>query len=226
MNTCRQLLSIVALVAIASTALADDGSPALQDQPNSDVRLLEDHDGELILTIERPWKAFTRPSIEVCLVPDTVPEAAKVHPIYFVSNHLKGEVLADLYRALDEASEVPVRRPITDKKMDFEMVGNRNSLGKAAVCVACRTEPPVKSSPDDETTLARATFCLLEHWSVEPGGLYLNLPADYFSVPGRLHIWLLRDNQIVWSHTIRWPGIASGQPPAAEAKQPAAKAKQ
>ena len=109
--------------------------------------------------------------------------------------------------------------------MDFEMVGNRNSLAKRPFAL-----PPHRtarqSSPDDEMTLARATFCLLEHWSVEPGGLYLNLPADYFSVPGRLHIWLLRDNQIVWSHTIRWPGIASGQPPAAEAKQPAAKAKQ
>lgn len=219
MNTYRQLLSIVALLTLASTALADGGIPAFEDQPNPDVRLLEDHDGDLILAIERPWKTFTRPSVEVCLVPDTVPETAKVHPMYFVSNHLKGEVTADLYRALDEASEVPVRRPFSDKKIEFEMVGNRNSLGKAAVCVACRTEPPVKSSPEDETTLARATFCLLDHWSVERGGLYLTLPADYFPVPGRLRIWLLRDNQIVWSHTIRWPGIASGQSPASDAKQ-------
>ena len=65
MKTCRQLLSFVALVALASTALADDGIPVGDDQPNPDVRLLEDHDGELILTIERPWKAFTRPSVEV-----------------------------------------------------------------------------------------------------------------------------------------------------------------
>lgn len=211
MNTYRQLLSALVLLAFASVALADEKIPVFEDRPNPDVRLLQDHDGDLILAIKRPWKSFTLPSIEVCLLPNDMPQTAPLHPMYFLSNHLRGEVTANLYRTLDQADEIPVRQPFTDKGIEFEWVGHRNSLGKAAVCVACRTEPPQKRSSEDKTMLSRATFCLLNYWSVERDGLYLDLPADYFSAPGRLRIWLLRDNQIVWSDTIRWPGIASQQ---------------
>lgn len=220
MNTPRQCLLSLLCLAFASAALAADKTtrpPEItEDRPNSDVRILQDHDGDLVLALHRPWRSFSRPSVEVCLLPDSLPPTTRIRPMYFVSSYLKGQVTADLYRSLDQADEVPVRQPFTEKDLAFEIVGNRNSLGKAAVCVACRTELPAETLTEpatgdkkDAKGLPRATFCLLDHWAVEQESLYLDLPKDYFSAPGRLQIWLLRDDRIVWSDTIRWPGLAS-----------------
>ncbi len=230
MNLPRQFLLSLLCLAFASAALAADKTtrpPEMtEDRPSPDVRILQDHDGDLVLALHRPWKSFSRPSVEVCLLPDSLPATAKIRPMYFVSNYLKGQVTADLYRSLDQADEVPVRHPFSEKGLEFEIIGNRNSLGKAAVCVACRTEAPAEvpakfatGDPKDAKGLSRATFCLLDHWAVEQESLYLDLPENYFSAPGRLQIWLLRDNRIVWSDTIRWPGVASASKKKQEEKK-------
>ena len=231
MKTFWQLLPSFLLVALASVAQAADG-PADADRQSSspDIKLLQDTSGDLVLAISRPWKTYSRPSIEVCLLPDAFPETARIRPEYFVSRFLKGQVTVDLYRSLEKADELAVRRPFSAGGEQREIVGNRNSLGKAAVCVACRTESPVAVPPEEKTMLSRATFCLLEYWAGEKDNLYLDLPPDYFGAPGRLQIWILRDDKIVSSDTIRWPGVAGYKPapssPAASDKPaaPAAKA--
>lgn len=224
MNIRRQLLTGFLLLTLASVTFGVDDKPV---GPDPDVRLLQDHNGNLVLALHRPWKSFSRPSVEVCLLPADLPETVNIHPLYFVNNHLKGEVTTNLYQSLDQADSVPVRRPLSEKDIEFEIIGNRNSLGRAAVCVACRTEAPGKTPSKEKNPLTRAAFCLLDYWSVEREGLYLDLPADYFAAPGKLRIWLLRDSQIVWSETIRWPGLANRQAPAtaSEAKPEATKKK-
>lgn len=226
MKTFWQLLSSFLLVALASVAQAAD----VEGSSSPDIKLLEETNGDLVLAISRPWKTYTRPSIEVCLLPDTLPASARIRPEYFVSRFLKGQVTVDLYRSLEKADEVATRLPFSAGGTKFEIVGKRNSLGKAAVCVACRTESPVAVQSEEKTQLPRATFCLLEYWAGEEDNLYLDLPPDYFAAPGRLQIWILRDNSIVSSDTIRWPGIAGYKPapssPEANSKPtaPAAKA--
>jgi len=186
----------------------------------SGLELIQDQSGELILAIHHPWKPYSNPSLEVCLLPEDEREAEKIRPMYFTSRFLKGRVTVGVYHCLDRADSVATRTPLTEGGISFEILGNRNSLGKPAVCVACRTEL------DRQRTLPRVTFCLPEHWALEEKTLYLDLPPDYFAAAGKLRVWLLRDNSIVWTETIRWPGIpgaeaAKGDSPAgrpAEAK--------
>ena len=84
--------------------------------------------------------------------------------------------------------------------IDFEIIARRNSLDRPAVCVA-RAVPK-----DDPTPGAGAAYCLLPGWSINDGLLYLDLPPEYFAESGELHVWLLRDGDVVWAAQENWPG--------------------
>jgi len=208
MKILRKLLPLVLLVVLASVA---PGAEA--DNPDAGIKLLRDHGGDLVLAISQPWRIYSRPSIEVCLLPNDFPETTKIHPLHFVNEQFKGNVTEKIYHTLDRADQVPVQTPFTVNEIPFKAFGKRNSLGKPAVCVACRTKSPVAVTPPEpaKAPLPRAVFCLLEHWAGEEDNLYLNLPADYFAAPGKLRIWLMRDQTAVWSTTIAWPGLPGHQ---------------
>jgi hypothetical protein len=168
--------------------------------------LMQERNGDLVVSIAQPWRSYRRPSVEVCLLPGDWPENSKLHPLYFVKQTLKGEVTVAVYHCQDRADGVPQRTSLKEHDLEFELFGQRNALGKAAVCVACRTETP------DHKLLPRAVYCLPEYWASEDGVLYLSLPKDYFGASGKLVVWLLREDSVVWSDTIRWPGIPDAEP--------------
>jgi hypothetical protein len=141
-----------------------------------------------------------KPSVEARLVTSEDADRVGIRPLLFVDGYLKGEVLVDVYEAQDQAAGVGGSLAFTKNEMAFEILGRRNSLGKPAVCVA-RQVPP-----GDPTPGAAAVFCLLEFWSLSDRLLHLDLPRQYFAKPGKLHLWFLRGDTVLWKEVVDWPG--------------------
>jgi hypothetical protein len=83
---------------------------------------------------------------------------------------------------------------------EFEILGARNLLGRPAVTVVF----PAREVGADAA--ARAVFFLLDSWAIDDHTLWLDLPGEHFSRPGRLRLWFYRDSTILWWKTLAWPG--------------------
>ncbi|NQU23588.1 MAG: hypothetical protein HQ567_20085 [Candidatus Nealsonbacteria bacterium] len=182
--------------------------------PEISVRQLRG--GRTTLRIKYPWKAYTQPSIEVRLVTSRKADAGDVRPLLFVGNFMKGELKVKIYRATDDAATGTVILPITEKELDMDILGGRNALGKPAICIA-RQVPE-----DDPARGAGAVFPQLSSWALDDHTLYLNLPGKatapvlgaaktYFAPAGKLHVWFLRGNEVVWREEIEWKGMGAGK---------------
>ncbi len=199
------LLSIVPWVCVGASVVAQPplgvapGAAGPKDRSRlSIVKLLQ---GGPALVIDYPWKVHHRPSVEIRLVTREDADFSKVGPLWFVSRYLHGTVTMSVYRCLDKAAGVPQSQTLTEDEIEFEILGRRNSLGRPAVCVARRIPN------DDPAPGAAAAFCLLPSWSLNKGLLQLQLPPKYFSTPGKLYVWFLRDEKILWEETAEWPGV-------------------
>ncbi len=175
------------------------------------VSLVREPGGKQVLLVTYAWKAHLRPSIEVRLLGRGEPDDERVQPMYFRWKHMKGETTAAIYRCQDRCGDAPLRAAIAEKGDALEALGQRNSLGKPAVCIArwTNTEPKSQYEPG-----AAAVFPLLDAWSVDERLLYLDLPEDYFASPGALRVWMMRDDQVVWSEKVAWPGSGKTPPKA------------
>jgi hypothetical protein len=167
------------------------------------VAIVRQPTGQRAIEIDYPWKAHRRPSVEVRLVTAQAKDPASVRPLFFVKDFLKRSLAMDVYRCQDEAANGIVSKSVTHEGMKLEILGQRNSVGKASVCVAWRL------AADDPAPGTAAAFYPLPSWSMNKRVLYLDLPRDYFAEAGKLHVWFLREGRIVWSETIDWPGWES-----------------
>lgn len=204
MRTRLLLLTAASLTALGLPALGQTpgllpGAEEVKDG-SAFCTVFQPPRGNLVLRVEYPWKVYQNPSIEVRLVTGENADPAGIRALAFVKRYLKGDVAADVYRAADAAEQADVAKAFTKDDIDFEILARRNTLGKPAVCVA-RAVPK-----DDPTPGAGAAFCFLPSWSINEGLLYLDLPPEYFAEAGKLHIWLLRDGDIVWAAKKDWPG--------------------
>lgn len=172
----------------------------------SRVSVVEQPTGEPILVIQYPWTMHARPSVEVRLLADAEADNYELRPLCFVDDFMKGEVTVKVYHCQDRSADTPLNLTFSERDIDFEFLGERNSLGRPSVRVVYRTETGVPESG------ANAVYCLLRSWAVDKRMLYLDLPPAYFSKPGRIRVWFLRGKDIVWSETARWPGL--GKQPA------------
>lgn len=194
-----------------------EGAPASPDS-DSRVSLFREPGGKLILVVNYPWKLHARPSVEVRLLGQGEPEDLKIQPMYFRWKHMKGDTTVAVYRCQDGCEDYPVSAPVRDREIEFNVLGDRNSLGTPAVCAArsvVRQEVARKSSAKGKPGAA-AAFPLLEPWAVSKELLYLDLPEGYFADAGTMRVWFLRDDQVLWSETLSWPGLdPSGTKPQA-----------
>lgn len=164
------------------------------------VSIVKQHTGEQALVVDYPWKVHDRPSVEVRLVTRHEAGRRDIRPLLFVKEFMKGTVTVNVYHCLDKAAGVPQRHGFTQKKIEFEILGRRNRLGRPSVCVARRI-------PDDDPAPgAAAVFCLLPSWSVDKGLLHLELPPQYFAEAGELYVWFLRHDKVLWEERTKWPG--------------------
>jgi hypothetical protein len=181
------------------------------------VSLLRQRDGDRALVISYPWDLHRRPSVEVRLVTGKDPGPTVVRPLLFVGNYMKGKVAAAVYRCEDKAVGAPVRESLTVKGLQFEILGRRNRLERPSVCVIHRF---ADDQPAPGTT---AVFSQLPAWAINRRLLQLDLPREEFTQPGRLYVWFLRDETVLWEETVDWPGYAK-RGPSASAESPKAAA--
>ena len=167
----------------------------------SRVAVMEQASGEPILVINYPWTKHARPSVEVRLLADAEADTYELRPLCFVDDFMKGEVTVRVYHCQDRSADTPLGITFTEREIEFEVLGERNSLGRPSVRVACRTKTGHREWG------AVAVYCLLESWAVDQRTLYLDLPPAYFAKPGRIRVWFLRGKDIVWSELAKWPGI-------------------
>ena len=181
------------------------------------VRVMRPYVGHPILVIDYPWRIHARPSLEVLFLPEGQPEPLDRRPLAFVDRFLHGDLAMDVYRSQDRGERVAFTMKVSKQGVELEIHGKRNSLSKPAVWVDCHWSRP------DLKTETRTVFCLLDWWAVDDRTLYLDLPAAYYSQPGRLRIWMLAGKDTVWTHTIAWPGMpgAAGAKAAPNATAPA-----
>ncbi len=185
------------------------------------VSIITRHTGEPILVIEYPWRRHARPSVEVRVLEPSEVDAPLIRPLLFQHNIMKGNVNTAVFRCQDDSEGTSQTVTFRKEGMDFEAFGARNSLGRPSVCVACRTATDrprtvaevveegaseIESFTGPPQPETRAAFPLLDAWAVDGRTLYLELPARYFSRPGKIRVWLLRHKDIVWAANVDWPG--------------------
>lgn len=207
-----------------------DARPA-KPRAKSRVSLFREPGGKLILMVDYPWKVHAKPSMEVRLLGKGEPDDLEVRPMYFRWKYMRGTTTVAVYRCQDECENVPTSAPVRQDDVEFEVLGDRNALGTPAVCIArevVRKEATARGAPAMQPGAA-AAFPLLKPWAVSKALLYLDLPEAYFAEAGRMRVWFLRDDRVVWSEDVSWPGLgtpgAKKRPPAeaSPARKPPAK---
>jgi len=163
------------------------------------LEIKRDAAGEPILVVSYPWARHQRPSVEVRLIEEAA-EEKNARPLFFVSEYMKGTNRVAMYRCEELSESLPASTEFTKDEVDFTVLGRRNILGKPSVMVLCRSRSP---GPRQGT---RAVFALLEAWSVNNKMLFLELPREAFAPPGRFEVVFYRDENIVWTETVDWPG--------------------
>jgi len=137
----------------------------------------------------------------VQLLPLDQPEPTDTRPFGFLARFVKGEIAVDLQRCLDQGERVAVSMSRFKDGVGFEINGKRNSLGKSAVWADFHLKTA------ESTAQTRTALFWLEPWAADGRTLYLDLSPKYYSRPGKLRVWMLRDDDTVWMETIAWPGM-------------------
>jgi hypothetical protein len=201
----------------AATAPQDSTAPAprtgklnLKTHPSL-VAALAGHGGRQTLAIQYRWKVHENASVEVRLVPAERAEGTFVLPVDFVGQYLgsrpkpnlaESNLQQRIYRCLDRAGDESRTDTFDKDKLSFQIVGRRNSLGRPAVYVlACNEGKPAEERAD-------IVFLHLDSWAVADDRLSLDLPPEIFGKPGKLFVWFLRGNRLLWEEEVPWPGAA------------------
>jgi hypothetical protein len=186
------------------------GKPDLKTHP-TEIAVIRGRGGRKTLAIEYPWKAHQNASVEVRLVPAERAEGTFVTPLDFYGQFLSHgaektsynvDLQAKIYRCLDHAEE-GLTETFAKDRMGFKIVGRRNSLGHPSVYVLAYNEG---KTPEDR---ADVVFPQLDTWAVADNRLSLDLPPEVFARPGKLFVWFLRGDRLLWEEQVDWPGAAA-----------------
>ncbi|MGA2621039.1 MAG: hypothetical protein ABSF26_25730 [Thermoguttaceae bacterium] len=174
--------------------------PAIKVQPIL-VAVMSERGGRKTLAIDYRWSVYDKASVEVRLVPATrAAKGAIVVPVFFVGEQFRGKVVDQVYRCLDKSADLGTTDSFTKDKMVYQIVGGRNSLGRASVHVLPYNEG---GTPAERPG---AVFLQLDSWAVNDHFLSLDLPRDVFRQPGTLFVWFLRGEKLLWEQRVDWPG--------------------
>lgn len=171
-----------------------------------------------VLKITYSWTRHSRPSIQMTLLTDAQGNIESLQPLPF-----RGEAALDLW-----SSQVKrLHQPIFPSSA--VTVGTTSALleyddGKRLLTVRGSDNALKKPSAYgyDEKDGSRVVFYMLDNWSDVRGNFQVDL-SDLDLLPkyheaGRLRVWLLDQEKVVWSQTVAWPGK---QPVTPSKKSPA-----
>ena len=171
-------------------------------EKGSYLSVVHEADGSRILVVNYPWTSHIRPSIEIATLPEGGEDLSHIRPLYFVATLMKERANKAIYYCEDHSDEVPVRMSFTEGDILFDVFGDRNSLSRPSAVITCQTKVPELKTRTD-----RALFCALKAWAVNSQTLFLSLPEESFAKPVRLRVWFLREGEVIWTGTAKWPGI-------------------
>ena len=201
----RASVGLLVLWVAGGVALADEGpassSPSAAVSSHVELSVIQDQSDAPILVVKYPWNAHPQASIEVCLLPKDVADSPSLLPLNLpgrLASNKDGKLVKAVYKCQDQAATAPTNVSVNDGGQDFDILGNRNSLGSAAVAVGWKTLTP------DHKLIHRSAFYRLESWAADSDTLMLDLPPEHFCRPGTLKVWLLRGDEVVWSQTVPW----------------------
>lgn len=170
------------------------------------VAVVPQRGGQLGLTVHYRWKLHDNASVEVRLVPGQRAQGTSVVPVSFQSEFCRGPVQLKVYRCLDHAATIETTESFTKDKMVYQIIGRQNSLGRPAVHVLPYNEG---GTPAERPG---AVFLQLDCWAINDHVLNFDLPRDVFAKSGKLFIWFMRSDRVVWEETIDWPGYKTAHP--------------
>ena len=157
-----------------------------------------------VLRISYPWKEYSRASVEVRFFSLTEVDDERIQPLFFRTRYWNGKLLQRGYECLLRASDVPVEESFSSDGLQWHLVADRFVLGRPGLYVVRE----IPADPRLRTKSAIAViYPLLEHWAADETHLCLELPGRYYPQPGQLRVWFLRDNRIVWTQKLGWPGM-------------------
>jgi hypothetical protein len=188
----------------AATASASQPRGASWQAQDSYIEIIREPNGRPLLVIHYPWKAHSRPSIEIRQLAADEKDTGEIRPLGFRSRIMKGDVTAAVYQCRDRSAETPVSRKLKYEGQDYELVGMKNRLGGGSVYAVFPSNPDAKDPI--ERAVARLVYPLLACWAMDDRTLVLELPEQYFAEPCWIRVWLLREGSIVWWKTVRWTG--------------------
>jgi hypothetical protein len=201
----RASVGLVVLWIVSGVALADEGPACTAPQgvvpTHVEISVIQDQSDAPILVVKYPWSAHPQASVEVCLLPKDVPDSPAVRPLDLTGRLARdkdAKLVKAVHKCQDGAASVPTAVSVTDGNQEFDILGNRNSVGSAAVAVGWKTQTPGLKP------IHHAAFCRLESWAVDRDTLMLDLPPEHFCRPGTLKVWLLRGDEVVWSEMVPW----------------------
>ncbi len=181
----------------ATLAVAAD-SPSI-----ARVSIVKHRTTQPLLKIDYPWTKHENASVEIRLATGETVNEAGILPIFFATKYLEGDVRVTVYQAQDAAAGTGTVTPITKDGLDYDIVGQRNSLGKQAVSIGC------EFPSGDPAPGTAVSFCRLPSWALSKRTLLIDLPASYLAKPGPLTVWFLRGDTVVWTQKLDWPGYAA-----------------
>jgi hypothetical protein len=172
------------------------------EQPNGAkcVSLQKTKTGESLLVINYPWRTHKKTSIEVRLIPDKKDFEARVKPLRFSSIRFDDDTQRHIFHSFDEALVRSSDWKAEGGGLQWQVIGRANHRGHEAVWFV--NSPKDEKSPPGTT----AAFYPLDPWAINDKLLMLDLPRNSFDQPGKMYIWLLRGDQIIWQEDLMWPG--------------------
>ena len=153
-----------------------------------------------MLSIKYPWRIHEKASLEVRLVADKKDFAARVRPLRFTLIHFDADTQRRILSTFDQSLEHPADWKAEAGGLKWEVIGHGNHLGHAAEWFV---NTPEKNGSLIGTT---AVFYPPDAWATGDRLLLLDLPRDSFDQPGKLYIWFLRGDRILWQEELMWPG--------------------
>jgi hypothetical protein len=156
--------------------------------------------GATVLQVKYPWRIHDKASIEVRLVTDKKDYGARVRPLRFAMLRFDDDATHRILRTLDESIDHPSKWKTKAGDLDWEIIGRANHLGHAA-------EWFVHTPPKDSSVVGTtAVFFPPDPWAIGDRLLSLDLPREAFAEEGKLYIWFLRGDRVLWQEELMWPG--------------------
>ena len=212
----RKLLLCGPLIVFGIAFLADpsDAAPPVGAKKTNHVSIETPAGGEPMLVIRYPWTLHKKPSIEVRTFVPGEEESVRIRPLQFRSVFMKDTVTIKVYETQAASAATRTTAEFLRHGIAFAAIGERNLLGRPAVCVTCQTEV-LKPNKEPFPNKARwALYPFMEPWAVNDETVFLSLPKITFTEPAKIRVFFLRDRDVAWSQTLQWPGFSKPETPA------------